>query len=248
MLDRRFFAEGAALIAAAVLCATVSNAMAARERKLALVGDYPRALVVPARQPDAQPTEASEQATDPAPAVETSAPATTGTLTATFAPTPAPATTTHASAMQPHSPAAQQKPTAALAQTAPTATPKKSWPPHPDKAFVEISTDDAFQLYGEKALFIDARRTSNFADGHIAGSRSMPVWESDIDERVRALFNEVTNQQAPIVVYCSGGACEDSHMLADKLWGAGYENVLVFNDGFPAWEARGGAVAKGIPQ
>ncbi|MFP5247921.1 MAG: rhodanese-like domain-containing protein [Thermoanaerobaculia bacterium] len=49
----------------------------------------------------------------------------------------------------------------------------------------------------------------------------------------------------PIVIYCSGGACEDSHMLADKLWGIQFNNVYVYKDGFPDWQKRGGAVRTG---
>ena len=49
----------------------------------------------------------------------------------------------------------------------------------------------------------------------------------------------------PIVVYCSGGECEDSHMLAQKLWGVFYSNVLVYKDGFPDWQKRGGAIDTG---
>ena len=41
---RRFFAETAALVAAAVVCALVSNTLADRERRLAAVGTYPNAL------------------------------------------------------------------------------------------------------------------------------------------------------------------------------------------------------------
>ncbi|MGK2860220.1 MAG: rhodanese-like domain-containing protein, partial [Thermoanaerobaculia bacterium] len=129
--------------------------------------------------------------------------------------------------------------------TAPTslpARPRKSFPPHPNVASLEISSEDAIQLWQEKAIFIDARRTDVFNAGRIKGARSMPVWESDIDDRVRAFFDEVTDQQQPIVIYCSGGNCEDSHMLADKLWGAGFENALVYKDGYPAWLKMGGAV------
>jgi rhodanese-related sulfurtransferase len=246
MFDRRFFAEGAAIVVLAVLCATVSNFAAARERKVALVGSYPRALQVPAKATDPAPvattielapvteSAAAAMTTEPAPMAETAATATatpTATATGTGAATP-PSTTTRASAGQVKLPAGVPA----------TAAPRKVFLPHPDKAFVEISSEDAMQLWHEKAIFIDARRTDVFAQGHIAGSRSMPVWEADVDDRIRAFFDEVTNQQQPIVVYCSGGNCEDSHMLADKLWGAGYENVLVYKDGFPAWQKMGGAV------
>ena len=118
----------------------------------------------------------------------------------------------------------------------------------PDKPYVEISGDDAAWLVPRGVLVGDARRRKDYEQGHVAGARNISPWEGDADAKITALVNEGRDGAIPVVVYCSGGACEDSHMLADKLWGAGYENVLVFKDGFPAWEARGGAVAKGIPQ
>ena len=120
-----------------------------------------------------------------------------------------------------------------------------AFPPHPDKAAVEISPADVLRLYRKQMLFLDARRSSVFAEGHIAGARSVPVWESDIDDRVKKLFDEGLDQRAPVVIYCSGGNCEDSHMLAEKLYKVGFDNALIYKDGFPDWQKRGLPVSKG---
>jgi rhodanese-related sulfurtransferase len=122
----------------------------------------------------------------------------------------------------------------------------KAFPPHPDKAWVEISGDDVAALHGRgNVLFLDARRTSVYRDGHIAAARSIAVWEADADDKVKALFAEGRDQSAPIVIYCSGGECEDSHMLAQKLYFVGFDNVLVYRDGFPDWQKRGLAISRG---
>lgn len=110
---------------------------------------------------------------------------------------------------------------------------------------MEITADDAQLLFRRKALFLDARRSAAYAEGHIVGARTFPVWESDIEERVKALYEEGLDQQAPIVIYCSGGNCEDSHMLAEKLYMVGFDNVLIYKDGFPDWQKRGLAASKG---
>ena len=39
-------------------------------------------------------------------------------------------------------------------------------------------------------------------------------------------------------MYCSGGDCEDSHTLAQKLYFVGFDNVLVYKDGYPDWQKR----------
>ena len=122
----------------------------------------------------------------------------------------------------------------------------KAFPPHPDKASADISGEDVVELYSRKTVpFLDARRTSVYRDGHIAGARPFSVWEADVDDKIKAYFAEGTDQSAPIVVYCSGGNCEDSHMLAEKLYLVGFDNVLIYKDGYPDWVNRGLPVTKG---
>ena len=123
---------------------------------------------------------------------------------------------------------------------------EKSFPPHPDKPWVEIAGEDAASLHARgDVVFLDARRTAAYRDGHVAGARPFSVWESDVDDKVRAFFAEGHEPSAPIVVYCSGGDCEDSHMLAQKLYLAGFDDVLVYKDGFPDWQKRGLPATKG---
>jgi len=239
-----------AIVIASMAIAIVANAFAGRTRRLVLPGYYPNALVVPPRAPEtpvapiaapaataAAAAPAATIAQSPAPgqppmpvqtdtierpAGDPAATATATVATATAAPAPPPAQT-----------AAQPQPAAA--------DPLAKFTPHPDKAYVEIGGDDAALLHSRGALFLDARRTSIYEAGHIAGSRSFSVWEADVDDKVNSLFEERSDpaeQNKPIVIYCSGGACEDSHMLAQKLWGIQFNNVYVYKDGFPDWQKR----------
>ena len=211
-----------ALIALAAAAAALSNLAASTQRKLAWVGSYPRALDVGAPAATVEPTPAGPAA---APASGAAAPPTAESQPA--------------------------NPVAATTGGAPTASAPfepdlaAAFPPHPDKAAVEISPDSVELLHRRKALFLDARRSSVYAQGHIPGARSFPVWESDIDARVKALFEEGLDQSAPVVIYCSGGNCEDSHMLAQKLYMVGFDNVLIYRDGFPDWQKRRHPVTTG---
>lgn len=118
--------------------------------------------------------------------------------------------------------------------------------PHPDRPWVEISGDDAAALHAKGDVpFFDARRSSVFREGHISGARPYSVWEADVDDKVKAFYGEGHDPNAPILVYCSGGDCEDSHLLAQKLFFAGFNGVLVYKDGFPDWVRRGLPVTKG---
>jgi rhodanese-related sulfurtransferase len=119
------------------------------------------------------------------------------------------------------------------------------FPAHPDKPYVEVSGDDAAWLVGRGVLVVDARRTKDYEQGHVAGARNISPWEGDADAKITALVSEGRDGALPVVVYCSGGDCEDSHMLAQRLFGGGFNNLLVYKDGWPDWVRRGGKSATG---
>ena len=85
-------------------------------------------------------------------------------------------------------------------------------------------------------LFVDARSSDNYEEGHIQGAISLPVGQ--FDERIESFFSRYSPEQ-PIVTYCSGRTCEDSHHLAQFLSDAGFTDVRIFIDGFPGWESEG---------
>jgi rhodanese-related sulfurtransferase len=260
-MNRKTILQTAALIVAGIILALVANAFASRDRKLALVGSYPNALTLPPREMAAPPaqtvTETPVTATPPAVTTTAQIPATSTTAATTTVPIATAAIETVGLNPAAKNPGAKTPPspppaTASTPHTPlPTPTdddPTKRFPPHPDKPYVEIAFADVNWLHGKKVLFLDARRTSVYEQGHIAGARPYSVWESDIDEKVRKLFDERSDPQAqslPIVIYCSGGECEDSHMLAQKLWGIQFNDIYVYKDGFPDWQQRGGTVHTG---
>ena len=85
-------------------------------------------------------------------------------------------------------------------------------------------------------LFIDARSQDNYEQGHITGAVSLPIGQ--FDERIESFLNRHALDQ-PLITYCSGRTCEDSHHLAWLLSEAGFTDVRIFIDGFPAWKAGG---------
>jgi rhodanese-related sulfurtransferase len=266
---RKHFLEAATLVIAALLCALVANAFASRERKITVVGSYPNALKVPAPAPETAPvppivetTMTTPVETTTLPPVTSSAPpAITATGAATTATQPttsrhpapgtlAPTTTTstqrNPATPQPSAPPSPSGGTAAALQSTPTNLSK--YAAHPDKQYIEITYADVAALHAGGALFLDARRTNIYEQGHIPGARSFSVWESDVGDKVKGLWEQRQDpkeQALPIVIYCSGGDCEDSHMLSEKLWGAQFSNIYVYKDGFPDWVAKGGKVRTG---
>ena len=240
--------QAVVLIVIAIILALAANAGASRDRKLVLPGYYPGARQIPPNQRGGQP---------PAPVqTQTTATAATPVTTNETTATAAPITTTTVADTESAKPATSKSATPKPAVVEPPkpkpvpvpAVAKHEFAPHPDKPYIEISGDEAAQLHSEGALTLDARRTSVYEQGHIAGARSFSVWESDIDDKVNKLYeerNDPREQLKPILVYCSGGDCEDSHMLAQKLWGVQFNNVYVYKDGFPDWQKRGGAIHRG---
>ena len=232
------------LVVAASALAMIANAFGTRERRLKLIAHYPNARVVP-------PRVVTPVLPTPMPVIPTAT--TTATVapeTVTIEPVPVPVapTTTTVAPLPVTTSDVKPTPASAPAPAPPAADPVARFVPHPDKPYVEIGGDDVAALYKAGALFLDARRSSVYEEGHIAGARSVSVWESDVDDKVNALYGERSDpaeQNKPIVIYCSGGACEDSHMLAQKLWGVQFNNVYVYKDGYPDWQKRGGATRSG---
>lgn len=112
----------------------------------------------------------------------------------------------------------------------------------------EIGSHEAWEAYRSGLPFLDARRSADFAEGHITGAWSTPIWESDIDDRLFAF--KIARRPAsedPIVIYCSGGDCRDSHLLATKLMNDGYFHLLIYRDGYPDWATQKRPIEKGRP-
>ncbi len=103
---------------------------------------------------------------------------------------------------------------------------------------IEIgNVDQARRLYDSgKHIFVDARSPEDYEAGHIPGAVSLPVGRF---EEYIAAFQERYPPDAAIITYCSGRTCQDSHHLAEYLMAVGYDNINVFIDGFPGWEAEG---------
>jgi rhodanese-related sulfurtransferase len=87
-----------------------------------------------------------------------------------------------------------------------------------------------------KAVFVDARSYEAFIDGHIKNAVSIPTNQffEFIDH-----FKTKYPSTIPVITYCSGRECNDSHELAQYFIGEGYANVKVFIDGYQEWKTKG---------
>ena len=87
-------------------------------------------------------------------------------------------------------------------------------------------------------LILDARDKAFYDQGHIPGALSLP--RDDFAASYKALRPTLDrHRDQPIVVYCSGGDCHDSRLVAGALMSLGYTEVRVFSDGWQGWTDNG---------
>ncbi|MEI6633476.1 MAG: rhodanese-like domain-containing protein [Chlamydiota bacterium] len=106
----------------------------------------------------------------------------------------------------------------------------------------EIGLGDAARLIAGGALLVDARPPELYAEGHIPGAISIPAEAASA--RLEAAL-ELCEGRAPVVVYCRGLDCDESHLLARALRESGVEGVRVFAGGIDEWRAAGRPVTRG---
>ena len=94
-------------------------------------------------------------------------------------------------------------------------------------------------------IFVDARAEAAYAEGHIPGA-----WQLDRfypEKHLPELLPACTVAET-VVVYCSGGECEDSVFATRLLLSAGVaaDRLRVFMGGLKEWSALGQPVESGV--
>lgn len=95
-------------------------------------------------------------------------------------------------------------------------------------------------VVSKSALILDARSPVFYRQGHVPGALNLSRDQFGHDYvRLQPILKEAKDH--PIVVYCSGGACHDSKMVAQALTSLGFSRVQIFLGGWESWTAnRGG--------
>ena len=104
-------------------------------------------------------------------------------------------------------------------------------------AGIKVSTADAVQLINrERAVLIDISEPAEFAAGHAAGSRSVPL------SSLEASRDLPKNKSLPLVVVCPNGARAPRAVAVLKK--LGFENARALAGGLDAWRAANLPVEK----
>ena len=113
-----------------------------------------------------------------------------------------------------------------------------------------VNSDQAVQLFHdpryeqELIVFIDARNDQHYQEGHIPGAFQFDHYHA---ENHLATVLPACQSAERIVVYCTGGDCEDSKFAALTLRAAGVPNetLSVYGGGMTEWVASGMPVEVG---
>lgn len=97
-----------------------------------------------------------------------------------------------------------------------------------------ISLEVAKTLFDESVLFVDARETEYYHEGHIAGSLN-----NDMFQKLVFTIDSLQSREDMIVTYCDGEDCGSSEDLAYDLLDYGFKKVMVFLDGWEEWTNAG---------
>jgi len=112
------------------------------------------------------------------------------------------------------------------------------WPVLQGATAVGIDSAGAIQLINrEKANVVDVSDATEFAAGHIVGSKNVPMTELEAK-----LAGAVKNKTLPLVLVCQSGARSAKAVdIAKKL---GYEQAQSLQGGLKSWKAANLPVEK----
>lgn len=94
-----------------------------------------------------------------------------------------------------------------------------------------LTADGAVQLMNrEKAVVIDICEPAEFAAGHVAGAKNIPLGQLE-----GKLATTIKNKALPVILVCQSGARSSRALgIAKKL---GFENVQSLSGGLGAWRS-----------
>ena len=99
-----------------------------------------------------------------------------------------------------------------------------------------VNLAQAYALFQQGSLFIDARPADEFNELHVPKSLNITpdMVEAGVAEKVAGLARD-----REIVVYCGQVSCDLALKVAEKLQSLGFTRVTAFVGGFRAWDEAG---------
>jgi rhodanese-related sulfurtransferase len=119
-----------------------------------------------------------------------------------------------------------------------------------ERGLQTVSSNEVAELFRDNRyqqgliVFVDARDDDHYHSGHIPGAWQFNHYRA---EQFLPTVLPLCLTAQKVVVYCTGGACEDSEFAAIMLrdGGVAKENVYVYAGGITEWMANGSPVETG---
>jgi len=112
----------------------------------------------------------------------------------------------------------------------------------------EITLAEAKSLHDAGgADFVDARLRDEFVAGHVPVAFHMPpaaFRDGNLPQAISGGFLPPSSDR-PVIIYCGGGDCDASHLVADRLSELGFGDLRILRAGFPGWQEAGHPVETG---
>jgi len=89
---------------------------------------------------------------------------------------------------------------------------------------------------------IDARHREAYEKGHIPGATNVPA--ALLPVAPQFLLMRAPPDQ-PVILYCTGGDCDESNRVWEQLRALQYQRVRIFHGGWAAWEKSGHPIERG---
>lgn len=143
----------------------------------------------------------------------------------------------------PSNPSNSSNPSMPSSPTSPTQTAAQVSAPAAESDGAKLLTTEQTKALYDQGLtqFVDARAVAEFEKGHIPGSISLPATDFTGDKVIATdgKINMRLNRSMNVVVYCGGGDCSDSKLVAKELVARGFSMTAVYHDGWNGWSAAG---------
>lgn len=130
--------------------------------------------------------------------------------------------------------------TAALSVDLPIKRDKSYTSPTSVQGATTVDAAKAYELWQNRATFVDPRKPGEFEAGRIPGAINLEYDPGTPDQQLtEASLKAEVAKSDPVVFYCNAEGCDRSSWSAALAVEWGWQKVYYFRGGFPNWTAAG---------
>jgi rhodanese-related sulfurtransferase len=114
-----------------------------------------------------------------------------------------------------------------------------------EQGYLNVSWEGLWRmLTASRPVVIDLRDAQAFNGGHIPGAQLATIDQFKGKSLRGGRWAHLLTEERPVLVYCEGPACVNSHKIAERLSQLGVRRVYRFQGGYEEWLERTGPFVK----